>query len=249
MDDPELAEALGLTEREPEVRPWWQEHQRLDAGVRTALREIPLPPDLAERIVAGRPAATLRLPVPHRWVWALAVAAVFLFAGGLVWWSLPSGPQFPTYRNRMARVAVREYRRDLQTNDLGAIQGFLARNQAPADYLLMPAMRTLPGLGCGVARWQNQPVSMVCFDLGKGQILWLFVAERDAVVSAPLGREPVFETVGRLATAAWSEGNQVYLLAALGDRRLERGQLQHRQRCRLPQPVWRHVHDDLRREP
>jgi hypothetical protein len=218
--DPELVEALRLAEREPDLRRWWEERQRFDAGVRAVLQAIPVPPDLAGRILAGRPAPTLRLPAPRRWVWALAAAAVFTLAGWLVWWSLPSGPQFPTYRNRMARVALREYRMDIQTNDLSAIQGFLARNQAPADYTLTPPMRALPGLGCGVVRWQNQPVSMVCFDRGQGQILWLFVAENTAVAGAPKSRQPVFDSVGRLATAAWSDGRHLYLLAAVGDRQV-----------------------------
>ncbi len=218
--DPELAEALRLVEREPELRQWWEEHQRFDAGVRAALQAIPVPPDLAGRIVAGRPASTLRLPAPRRWLWGLAAAAVVAFAAWLVWWSQPAGPQFPTFRIRMARTALREYRMDIQTNDLAAIQRFLAQNRAPAQYALSPPMQALPGLGCGILRWQNQPVSMICFDRGQGQILWLFVAERGAVAGAPAGREPVFASVGRLATAAWSEGNQVYLLAAVGDRRL-----------------------------
>ncbi len=218
--DPELAEALRLVEREPDLRQWWEERQRFDAGVRAALQTIPVPPDLTGRILAGRPASALRLPASRRWVWALAAAAAFTFAAWLVWWSLPSGPQFPTYRNRMARVALREYRMDIQTNDLAAIQGFLARNQAPADYTLTPSMRALPGLGCGIVRWQNQPVSMVCFDRGQGQILWLFVAEDAAVAGAPRSRQPVFDSVGRLATAAWSDGRHLYLLAALGNRQL-----------------------------
>lgn len=219
--DAELAEALRLTERDSALRQWWEEHQRFDARVRAALQSIPVPPDLAGRIIAGRPAPTLRLPPPRRWLWGLAAAAaVVAFAAWLVWWSQPAGPQFPTFRIRMARNALREYRMDIQTNDLAAIQQFLAQNRAPAQYALKPAMQALPGLGCGVLRWQNQPVSMICFDRGQGQILWLFVAERGAVAGAPAGREPVFASVGRLSTAAWSEGELVYLLAAVGDRQL-----------------------------
>ncbi len=218
--DAEQAEALRLTERDSELRQWWEEHQRFDAGVRAALQSIPVPPDLAGRIIAGRAASTLRLPTTRRWLWGLAAAAVVAFAAWLVWWSQPAGPQFPTFRIRMGRNALREYRMDIQTNDLAAIQRFLAQNRAPAQYALTPAMQALPGLGCGVLRWQNQPVSMICFDRGQSQILWLFVAERGAVAGAPAGREPEFAAVGRLSTAAWSQGDFVYLLAAVGDRQL-----------------------------
>lgn len=218
--DAEEAEALRLTERDSALRQWWEEHQRFDAGVRTALQSIPVPANLAGRIIARRPAATLRLPTHRRWLWGLAAAAVIAFAAWLIWWSQPAGPQFPTFRIRMARNALREYRMDIQTNDLAAIQHFLAQNRAPAQYALTPAMRALPGLGGGVLRWQNQPVSMICFDRGQGQILWLFVAERGAVAGAPAGRAPEFATVGRLSTVTWSEGDLVYLLAAVGDRQL-----------------------------
>lgn len=220
-EDADQQEALRLAALDPELRRWWEEHQRLDASLRTALHSIPVPARLADRIVAGRPSATRRFPLPfprpRRWHWGLAAAAVLALAAWLIWLSFPAAPRFPVYRDRMARAALRDYRMDLQTNNLAAVQRYLAQRGAPAEYALSPPLQALPGLGCGVLRWQNQPVSMICFDRGGGQLLWLFVAPRGAVAGAPAGREPVFGSVGRLTTAAWSEGPLCYLLATVGE--------------------------------
>jgi hypothetical protein len=220
-EEADVREALRLVELDPGLRRWWEAHQHLEATVRTALQSIPVPAQLAERILAGRPPATRRLPLPlprpRRWLWGLAAAAVFALAAWLFWSSLPAAPRFPVYRDRMARAALRDYRMDFQTNDLAAVQRYLAQRGAPAGYALSPSLRALPGLGCGVLRWQDQPVSMICFDRGEGQLLWLFVTEQRAVAGAPAGREPVFASVGRLVTAAWSEGSLFYLLATVGE--------------------------------
>lgn len=214
--DSEWTEALRLVASDRELQDWWEERQRFNSGVRTALRTIPVPSDLAERILAERPRSVVRLPAPDWRLWA-AVAAVLLLGGWLIWWWLPPrSPQFSDFRNRMARAALRDYRMDVQTSDLAAIQRYLAQHRAPAGYALSRRLEALPGLGCGVLRWQNQPVSMVCFDLGQGQVLWLFIAEQAAVAGAPASREPAFVALGRLATAAWSAGNHVYLLMAVG---------------------------------
>jgi len=222
-EESDRQEALRLAELDPELRRWWEEHQRLDASVRMALQSIPVPAQLANRIIAGQPSATRRFllplpfPQPRRWRWGLAAAAVLALAGWLIWLSFPAAPRFPVYRDRMARAALRDYRMDLQTNNLAAVQRYLAQRGAPAEYALSPRLQALPGLGCGVLRWQNQPVSMICFDRGGGQLLWLFVTSRGAVAGAPAGREPVYGAVGRLTTAAWSEGPLFYLLVTVGE--------------------------------
>jgi hypothetical protein len=212
-------EAIQLAERDAVLREWWAGRQRFNSEVSAAFRRIEVPPDLAQRILAGRPGKIVPFPgVQRRW-WAAAIAAIaaILVLGGWLWWvGLPRGPQFQDFRHRMARAALRDYRMDIQTNDLRAIRQYLEGHRAPAGYELSPRLEALPGLGCGVLRWQDQPVSMVCFDLGAGQVLWLFVAERTAVAGAPGRPQPAFEPVGRLATAAWSTGRHVYLLMSVG---------------------------------
>lgn len=217
--DPVWLEAIRLAERDAVLREWWAGRQRFNTEVSAAFRRIEVPPDLAQRILAGRPGKVVQFPrVQRRW-WAAAIAAIaaiLVLGAWLLWVGLPRGPQFQDFRHRMARAALRDYRMDIQTNDLDAIQRYLAQHRAPATYVLSPRLEALPGLGCGIMRWQNRPVSMVCFDLGGGEILWLFVAEPDALAGAPARGEAAFASVGRLATAAWRAGDHVYLLMAVG---------------------------------
>jgi hypothetical protein len=222
-EDPEVREALHTVEQDPGLRVWWGEHQGKDASIRAALREISVPAGLADRICAGRPRKIVPFPSGRRWLWAAAAMVALTISVWIVWLERTPIDEFSAYRNRMARAAVREYRMSLTTNDLGVIQQYLAKQQAPTGYRLAPAVAALPSLGCGVVRWQNHPVSMLCFDLGKQELLWLFVADVKAVRGAPKSAQPAVASVGRLATAAWSDGRLVYVLAVIGDRRqLER---------------------------
>jgi len=221
--DPELREALLLVEQDEGLRRWWVEHQRHDGAVRAALNAIPVPAGLAERIRERGARKTIAFPGVGRWLWAAAAAIVLAISVWMVWWQVTPHEGFTAYRNRMARAAVREYRMSLSTNDAGVIQRYLAREQAPAGYRLASAVQALPSLGCGVVRWQNRPVSMLCFDRGNQELLWLFVTEAGAVPGAPSTDRPVFAPVGRLSTASWSDGRYLYVLALVGERRqLER---------------------------
>lgn len=221
--DLELREALRLVQEEEALRRWWMEHQRHEVAVRTALNTIPVPAGLAARIRAREARNVVAFPGVGRWLWAAAAVILLAISVSVVWWQATPHEGFTAYRNRMARAAVREYRMSLTTNDAGAIQRYLAREQAPADYKLASAVQALPSLGCGVIRWQNRPVSMLCFDRGNQELLWLFVTEAGVVPGAPSTDLPVFAPVGRLSTASWSDGRHLYVLALVGERRqLER---------------------------
>ena len=217
----EVVEALRLVVAEPGLRAWWEEHQQFDRGIRAAMESLPIPGELEADILARRtPSRVVQLPGRRRriWAWAAAAAAVLaLIVGSVFWGRGAKTSEWDTFRNRMARAALREYRMTLTTNDLGVIRGYLAQAGAPAGYELPAGVQRLPGLGCGVVRWQDRPVSMVCFDLGRNRILWLFVAELASVPGAPAASEKRAETWGRLATTAWSDGRHVYLLAMVGE--------------------------------
>lgn len=219
--DAEVAEALRLVAAEPGLRAWWEEQQQFDRGVRAALEGLPVPEGLEAAILAGRtPARVVRFPDRRRWLWmgaAAAAAVVISMVGSVLWGRGTRTSEWDTFRNRMARAALREYRMTLTTNDLGVIQGYLAQAGAPAAYELPVGVKGLPGLGCGVVRWQDRPVSMVCFDLGRKRILWLFVAEQASVRGAPVSNETRSERWGQLATTAWSDGRHVYLMAMIGE--------------------------------
>jgi hypothetical protein len=212
--DAELAAARELVRHDPELADWWEQQRAFDGAMRQALAGIPVPAGLAERIVRDH-SRRLRVHWWHRPIIWAAAASVALLAG--VWHVRHSREdEFAAFSIRMARAALRDYRMEIQTNDLAAIRGYLASRSAPADYQLRARLDQLPGLGCGIVRWRNQPVSMICLDRGQKQILWLFVADPKTVPGAPTGAEPAYRQVGGLAVAVWNDGHRLYLAGALG---------------------------------
>ena len=74
---------------------------------------------------------------------------------------------------------------DLVTNDMRQIRQFMAQRGAPADYHVPRGLERLQLTGGGRLTWRNNPVSMVCFDRGDKQMLFLFVMKRSAVKDPP----------------------------------------------------------------
>jgi hypothetical protein len=135
---------------------------------------------------------------------------------------------FNGYRNRMVRTAVRAYGMDLETNDAAQIRAHLAQGKAPADYRLPKGLEQTPPVGCGVLRWQNKPVAMVCFRTGQPLApgaksdLFLFVIEKNDLGKPPQTEMLEFAGVSELATASWSAGGKIYLLAAFDEAELRK---------------------------
>lgn len=216
-NDPDIIRALTLVRQDPNLAQWHEQQQAFNAGVRETLRRIEPPAGLKEKILAGQfhPKAVLWWRRPE----LLAIAAAIAILIGLAVYWIPSSDQntLATYRSRMARFALREYRMNLVTNDLNRIRSYLAEQGAPADYTLNPELEKLPGVGCALLKWQNQPVSLICFRLGRDDLLWLFVTDRTSVPGAPSTAAPQYDQVGKLATATWSSQGKTYLLGVIGD--------------------------------
>jgi hypothetical protein len=133
--------------------------------------------------------------------------------GLALWWTQERPPdRFADYRGRMVRAALRQYRMDVLTNDLAAVRQYLAANGAPVNFTVPAALERLPLTGGGLLRWRGHKVSMVCFDRGDQQMLFLFVVDRSAVKEAP-PPAPQLAKVSKLQTASWTRDNRAYLLA------------------------------------
>jgi hypothetical protein len=248
MRDPLVIEALALVQRDPDLRRWFEQHTAFQAAMRASFRQMPVPADLAERILASRreaaawrgaspplaqaPGTPEDEPQPaarsgwsllrHPWPVArrrLALAAAILLLATLSF--LVFGParaedSFATFRARMVRSALREYRMDIVTNDMTQIRQFLAAHQAPADYEITGGLARLAPVGAGLLSWQGQRVAMVCLDSGQNDIFFLFIVDPRAVRRPP-PPQPEFARVNKLATASWTQGGRCYVLAAARD--------------------------------
>ena len=223
--DPEIASALKHAAGDPELQSWLKEQCALQTILRERFQEIPVPEGLKQQIISERPALT----EPSRWrrrAVLPAMAAGFLLllsAGTLIYWQYQKNDPFSEFRNRMARIVLREYpKMNLETPDLGAIRAFLTQQQAHGDYQMPDGLTRATGTGCAILDWRGQRVSMVCFDSGNKadtndvSDLFLFVIDRAAVPKAP-AQSPRFAQLNRLATLSWTEGGKTYILGGFGD--------------------------------
>jgi hypothetical protein len=113
---------------------------------------------------------------------------------------------------------------DLLTNNADSVRAFLAARGAPAGYALSSTLAQSQLVGCAVEKWNNTPVSMICFRSGRplpsGDTadLWLFVVDDSAVPGAPASGGAIIAPVSRATTAAWTRGQATYILVAAGDK-------------------------------
>ncbi len=222
--DPEFAEALEQAKRDPELGRWFAQQQEFHITIRERFRQLPVPAGLKEDILSGyRPAV---IPVwwrqPAFQALAAAAAIVLLMGVTFLWLQPREGKGFAAFQNRVVRNAQRGYAMDITTTNLGEIRQYLATQGAHADYVLPAPLEKLPGDGGAVFRWRNKTVSMVCFDLGNHNDLFLFVANRADLPDAPSTSEPQFTHIGKLTAASWSTGNRTYVLAGPGDEQFVR---------------------------
>lgn len=216
--DPDVAQALALARRDPELGGWLVQHAALQSTLRASLRGIPAPAGLKEQIVSEVPA---QISLNRRRRASLLVAAgatlVVLLGLALFWPRSAGRPDFAAFRSRMVRTALRPYNMDLATNDLGQIRRYLAQTKAHADFALPAGLTSVPATGCARLTWQNEPVSMICFAKGRQTPLWLFVINRAALPDPPPEGTPRTARVNQLATASWSADGKTYILAAKAD--------------------------------
>jgi len=150
-DDGRIAEALEQTERDPELRRWFEQSDAFHTAMRRKLREIAVPSDLREKILAGN-----KIVQVARWqkpAWLAAAAIVLALGLSIIWLPSRATAHFSAYRSRMVRTALRQYRMDIVTNDLKEIRQFMARRGAPSDYVLTKELERLPITGGGCLRW------------------------------------------------------------------------------------------------
>jgi hypothetical protein len=212
--DAETRTALALAKGDAELGRWYEGHCRFQEAIRRGLREVAVPAGLAGRVLGAR-----RVVRPMAWWWKpgsvamLAAGLVLLLGLGTVWWWRPAaGDRFENFRTRMVRTALRQYRMDIMTNDMGEVRRFLAGQGAPADYAVPAGLGRLKLTGGGRLAWRGEKVSMVCFDRGDGQMLFLFVLNRGALKDPP-PESMALASLNRMTTLSWTRGNQAYLLA------------------------------------
>lgn len=234
--EPAFAEALALAEANPSLRTWFEAQSRVHRELRACFRAIRPPEGLREQILSESGAWTRRQKEQRMVLALVALTGGVLLALALFLWQPQPRPRevvtLQTWCQRMISAVQRQYTMTLETADLERIRAHLAESRAPADYVLPGGLTRLQATGCGVLSWQERPVSMLCFHSGRAlppeekTDVFLFVVDRAAVPDAPAAAPPQTRRVDGFATAVWSAGEKVYLLAVTGDEQLLQQYLQ-----------------------
>jgi len=237
-DDPAFAEPLSLADPgrkpgphasqiDPQLSRWFREHCSAYLGVRGKFLDIQPPPALKDQILAEYKSHITPMRSQRR-VMLACVAGVLVMAAFLTVFFLRRAQRdFSVYRHTVVVRALRpNYIMDMESKDSAAIKTYLAGRHAPINYQLPASLKSAEPAGCAVIDWHGKLVTMLCFRSGKpfepGEPpdLWLFVANQEAVLNAPTGVSRAVTEVDRMATAAWSQGGELYMLAIIGDESL-----------------------------
>lgn len=219
--DPQFAAALEQARHDPDLARWLEQQAGLDAALREKFKQIPVPAELREKVLAQLPARRVVV-----WWWQpafrAAAAALAVLATIASFWLLHPRDTFDTYRQQMAGLVSGEYEMSLKSKDLNEIRDYLASQGWPSEYALTPAIQRLEAEGGSIIKWHGKKISLVCVEAGQNKDLFLFVVPRSVLPDAPATESPQFATVGGMMTAAWTAGDKTYLLAGHGDEQLLR---------------------------
>ncbi len=216
-DDPDVVAALAQARRDPELAGWLNRQQAFHACIRAKLQSIAPPAELREKILARQPPAPKVLWWRRPAYLALAAMVVFLCCLAAYWLKPLEPSRLESFRIRMTKEALRGYRMDLATHDMSQVRAYLAQHSPHGHFVLNPSLEKIPVLGCKLMRWQNQPVSLICFGQNKTDLLWYFIIYQSALAGETITHQPVLQSEGKLMTAIWTQGTHTYFLAVMGD--------------------------------
>lgn len=231
--DPAFAEALELTRRDPELNRWFQDQCQVYSAIRAKLKAARVPEGLKEQILAERkvnlPGFWRRRPV---WLPAGALALAVGVITAVLYLQPRDDTSFWAFQDRETHVAMRGdlYGMDVRTNNLRVIQAYLAAQRAPIGYVLPAGLAKaaaaghVTATGCAIPKWRGHPVTMICFKtgrplpLGSSSDLWLFVADARTMTHPPTDLTITsLASANPVTMAAWTVGDKVYVLSAMGD--------------------------------
>jgi hypothetical protein len=125
----------------------------------------------------------------------LALAAVLILSGTILATFLVENisrtASFEAYQkaNLAMLSAPSGPRLDMVTNDFSRTQQYLASLKAPRVPDLPGALLDLPTAGCKALYWNNQMLSLTCFRLPDGELLHVFVIDKEAFHSVNVGAD------------------------------------------------------------
>jgi hypothetical protein len=224
--DPFFAEALEQARRDPELGRCLAEQRAFDDAMRAALLADSPPPGLRDAIRLARRVAVFpqkaRRPVWQR-PGLLALAAAFVAILAVIALLTPRAAREAT--GSMTVASFTKQVLDLKesggitlgkmSSDPTEIRAWLAERGAPSNFELPPGLRNVPGLGCQSYTLGGTKVSLVCFMLGKDEVVHVFVVDEAALEDAAPDSWPILHAENGQAWATWTSGGKSYVLTGM----------------------------------
>jgi hypothetical protein len=217
-DEPGFVEAQMQADADPTLAAWVNQQQERADALGAKLKEIPVPANLRECILAGG-AVSERRTLRSRRTW-LALAAGFagLLAAG--WWQWDSARNSNTanlasLRTDMTAFLSGPFKLELYSPSLPALRGHLAQQHKFSNYEVPAKLAAAAGVGCRTVPWRDRQVMLICFTADH-QLVHLMILPRAQLSDALATGRVVSKQVGEWATASWADEKNVYLAATLG---------------------------------
>jgi hypothetical protein len=213
-DAREFREALEMLKQDPELAAWFAQERSIDQKLSQKFQAFPVPPELKGQLLAARKIVSMHTCWRSR-VWGGAAAACVALVAALAF--ILTGPthkeQLAEYRSFIADTAAKLNRLDLETTNMVQIREWLANHSAPEGFVIPAKLNQKSRVGCRLFSWNDQKISLICFELGNNKTAHLFVMDRSALGDLP-GNTPKFQTsTNGIATATWSDPQRVYIVA------------------------------------
>lgn len=212
--DEAFAEALGQVKNDPALREWQDRELAFDRACRDKLRTFPVPGDLRLNILAAHHAQRSQRTGHSRQALLGLAAALILSVGSFFALSQFVSPPSLTASEftRQALLtgddpSLLEY----FTGDLDAKRAWLSQHNAPSAWELPPELISAKGEGCRTVSIQGNTVTVVCYRLGCGNTVQIYVISRQALSEASPRGELILAELDGHSTARWCDGKFYYV--------------------------------------
>jgi hypothetical protein len=214
-EDAQIIKDASATANEARMQELKRSSEDFNARVHLELAEIPVPPTLRAQVLARGKIVRVPFFSNRTAILAAAAAALVLLATAIVF-LVPHGSgsedmSLAGFQSRMVGFALREYRMDVFTADMGQLRKFLSAGGTPAEFQLPATLARTPIKGGACLSWQGKPVSMVCFDSPEHRTIYMFVM---ADSNGELKKGTVEKRMIKdMPSVSWSSDGKTFLLA------------------------------------
>lgn len=215
--DAVFAEALAQAERDPALRRWLENEQKIDATIAGKLQAIAPPAGLREAILAGVRASQPRRQWAQNSRW-WAAAAAMLVLGATIWSFLPARG-LPTAAEltalALSDLAAAHDDHVGRPSGLETVQDALIAGREPLRQAMRVDADELRARGCRTVKIAGRDVFELCF-WRDGVVYHLYVGRRSDFAPGSIDPQALMATRGAYAATAWADARNVYALVTEG---------------------------------